>query len=74
MLQIRIFRALLWCFPAPFRDEYGAEMVRTFLQDLKEARRHSGWLVEAAIWIRSISDVITTAPEEHYHVIKQDVR
>jgi hypothetical protein len=51
-----------------------AEMVRTFLQDLREARRQSGWLAEAAIWLRSVSDVITTAPEEHYHVIKQDVR
>jgi len=73
MLAIRIFRALLWCFPAPFREEYGGEMVRTFLQDIREARQ-SGWLAEAAIWLRSISDVVTTAPEEHYHVIKQDVR
>jgi predicted permease len=74
MLRVRIFRALLWCFPTPFRDEYGAEMVRTFVQDLREVRRQSGWLAEAAIWVRSISDVITTAPEEHYRVIKQDVR
>lgn len=73
MLPIRLFRALLWCYPTPFRDEYGAEMVRTFSQDLWEARR-SGWLSEAAIWLRSMRDVITTAPEEHYHVIKQDVR
>src|SRR5262245_30525222 len=73
MLPVRIFRALLWCYPTPFRNEYGAEMVRTFVQDLHEAHR-GGWLAEAAIWLRSISDVITTAPEEHYHVIKQDVR
>jgi predicted permease len=74
MLSVRIFRALLWCFPAPFRDEFGAEIVRTFAQDLQEARRESGWPGGAAICLKSISDVITTAPEEHYHVIKQDVR
>jgi predicted permease len=74
MLPIRIFRALLWCFPTPFRDEYGAEMVRTLSQDLREARRQNGWRAEAAVWLRSIFDVITTAPEEHYHVIKQDAR
>lgn len=74
MLAIRIFRALLWCFPTPFREEYGGEMVRTFLEDIREARRQSGWLAVAATWLRSISDVVTTAPEEHYHVIKQDVR
>lgn len=70
----RIFRALLWCFPTPFRDEYGAEMVRTFQQDLQDARRKSSRLAEAAIWLRSVSDILTTAPEEHYHVIKHDVR
>ena len=50
MLPIRIFRALLWCFPTPFREEYGAEMARTFLQDLREAHRQNGWLAEAVIW------------------------
>lgn len=74
MLPARIFRTLLWCFPAPFRHEYGTEMVRTFSQSLREARRQNGWRAAAAIWLRSISDVITTAPQEHYHVIKQDVR
>src|SRR4051794_39866614 len=74
MLPSRIFRVLLWCFPTPFRDEYGQEMVRTFVQDLREARRERGWLAEVAIWLRSIFDVITTAAEEHYHVISHDVR
>jgi predicted permease len=74
MLTSRIFRAMLWCFPAPFRDEYGAEMVGAFMQDLRAARRRSGRWAEAAIWLRSISDIITTAPEEHYHVMQQDAR
>lgn len=73
MLEIRIFQKLLWCFPAPFRNEYGAEMVRAFREDLQQARRKNGWSA-AGIWLRSISDILTIAPQEHYHVIRQDVR
>ena len=71
MLSVRLFQSLLWCFPAPFRHEYGAEMVRTFAQELRAA---DGRLAAAAVWLRSILDVLTTAPQEHYHVIQQDVR
>jgi hypothetical protein len=74
MLPVRIFKTLLWCFPAQFRHEYGAEMVRAFRQDLRDARRRSGRRAEAAIWLQSISDIFTTAPQEHYHVIQQDIR
>jgi len=74
MSPVRIFETLLWCFPAPFRHEYGAEMVRAFAQDLREARRRNGWRAAATIWLRSIFDVLITAPKEHYHVIQQDVR
>lgn len=74
LLPVRIFRTLLWCYPTPFRREFGAEMMRTFSQDLREARGRDGRRAEAAIWLRSISDVLTTAPQEHYHVIQQDVR
>lgn len=73
MLPVRIFETLLWCFPASFRNEYGAEMVRAFAQDLSEARRN-GWGSEAGCWMRSIRDVISTAPQEHLHVLKQHVR
>lgn len=71
MLPVRIFETLLWCFPTPFRHEYGTEMVRAFSQELREARGRQAAL---AVWLRSISGILTTAPQEHYHVIKQDVR
>ena len=71
MFSARLFQSLLWCFPAPFRHEYGAEMVRAFSQELRAA---DGRSAAAAVWLRSIFDVLTTAPQEHYHVIKQDVR
>ena len=71
MMQARLFQSLLWCFPAPFRKEYGDEMVRAFSQELREA---DGPRASATVWLRSIFDILTTAPQEHYHVIKQDVR
>lgn len=73
MLPIRVFRTLLWCFPAPFRREYGDEMVRAFSQDFNEARR-LGWWRQATIWLRSVFDVVMTAPKEHVHVIQKDIR
>ncbi len=74
MLSARIFDALLSFFPAPFRHEYGGEMVRAFSQELREARQQSRWRDPAALWLRSITGILITAPQEHYHVIKQDIR
>ncbi|MBL8174070.1 MAG: ABC transporter permease [Bryobacterales bacterium] len=71
MLPIHLFRLLLLCFPASFRREYGEEMVRDFTEQWLEARRSR---TRPAFWLRSISDVFTIAPREHYHVIRQDVR
>ncbi|MBY0503377.1 MAG: ABC transporter permease [Bryobacteraceae bacterium] len=71
MLPVRLFETLLWCFPSPFRHEYGEEMVSAFAQELQEAH---GKTATAAIWLRSVAGVLRHAPQEHYHVIKQDVR
>jgi predicted permease len=74
MLSVGLFRTLLWCYPAPFRHEYGAEMTGAFAEQVREARRQGGWRAEASIWIDTLSDVMVTAPREHFHVIQQDVR
>jgi hypothetical protein len=34
----RIYRALLRCYPAPFRREYGAQMQPAFSNQLAQAR------------------------------------
>ena len=46
-----VYRVLLWCYPAPFRREYGREMVGAFDAELRDARR-AGRLASAsaAIW------------------------
>lgn len=69
-----VYRALLYCYPAAFRDEYGSQMLLTFAEQLGEARRTGGWLEQAALWVHATWDALTIAPKEHWHVIVQDVR
>ena len=39
MLPIRLYRTLLWCYPASFRREYGAEMVGSFAEQVRDPFR-----------------------------------
>ena len=47
-----IYRALLHCYPAPFRQEYGDQMYLTFADQLGEARRTGGKFQQAALWVK----------------------
>jgi predicted permease len=70
----RVFNALLHCYPAAFREEYGSQMRLTFAEQLGEARRHGGWFDRARLLARAAIDTIVVAPREHGHVIIQDLR
>ena len=69
-----VYRALLWCYPAQFRHEYGDEMEGAFVAQLRDARRRHGGFAVAAIWARALVDLLPTALSEHHHVIRQDLR
>ncbi len=69
-----VYRALLWCYPAEFRDEYGREMVGAFADQLRDARHGAGWRATAVIWFTTLVDLVPTAFREHRHVIQQDLR
>jgi len=69
-----VYRVLLWCYPAEFRQEYGGQMVGAFTEQMRDARRHQGRAAQAAIWARALIDLPSTAMQEHYHVIQQDLR
>lgn len=71
---VDVYRALLWCYPGRFRDEYGAEMADVFTEQLREARLHAGPRGAAAIWAGTLVDLIPSAVREHRHVIRQDLR
>jgi predicted permease len=67
-----VYRALLWCYPAEFRHEYGGQMAGAFAEQLRDAR--DGRLGQAGIWARALVDLPLTALQEHQHVIQQDLR
>jgi len=69
-----VYRALLWCYPAPFREEYGAQMVSAFTDQLRDSRAHARPLAAAAVWAGTLADLLPTAFKEHCHVIRQDLR
>ncbi len=69
-----IYRALLLCYPAAFRHEYGDQMLLMFVEQMGEARRTGGRLEQAALWVHTAIDALTIAPKEHGHVILQDLR
>ncbi|MBZ5677401.1 MAG: ABC transporter permease [Acidobacteriia bacterium] len=69
-----IYRALLYCYPAAFRQEYGNQMLFMFSEQLEHARRAQGRTGAASIWFRAALDALTVAPKEHFHVILQDLR
>ncbi len=74
MRAATVYRVLLWCYPAPFRHEYGGEMVGAFRDELRDARLRDGRLAAVAIWVRVLLDLGPTAFREHRHVIRQDLR
>src|SRR5258706_15025090 len=64
--QERLYRVLLRCYPAEFRDEYAREMTQVF--------RDGGVERAPRLWLDLIADVLSTAPKEHLHVLLQDLR
>ena len=69
-----VYRALLHCYPAAFRHEYGNQMVLVFAEQLGEARRTGGRLQASVVWLEAALDALAVAPKEHGHVILQDLR
>lgn len=74
MLPIDLYRRMLWCYPAQFRHEYGSAMLCAFSEQVREARQQGGWRAETAVWVQTIFDLFLTAPQEHFHVIRHDLR
>src|SRR5579885_108450 len=65
-LSERIYRELLWLYPASFRRTYGREMVQTFRDCYREERERDGTWNIARLWGLVLSDLITTICVEHW--------
>ena len=53
-----VYRALLWCYPAQFRQQYGREMIAAFIEQLRDARRDAGLLAPAGVWAGMLIDIV----------------
>jgi len=63
--QVRAYDAMLRLYPRRFRAEYRREMTLLFSQQLEDARSTDGALGVIELWIRTLVDVVGTAPTEH---------
>jgi len=69
-----VYKALLYCYPAAFRHEYGDQMMLMFAEQMGEARRTGRRFQAAGLWIEAARDMLFVAPKEHCHVILEDLR
>jgi putative ABC transport system permease protein len=63
---LRVFRGLLWLYPPEFRAEFAREICFTFTDRLREEPTFACAL--SMYW-----GVLTGAPKEHYHMLRQDI-
>lgn len=65
------YRALLLLYPASFRAQYGDDLRSDFALRLKSVSGVGGWLL---LWIEMLLDVMVTAVQTHWDLLRQDVR
>lgn len=63
-LSARIYRLLLLLYPRSFRRDFGAEMMRLFVDISGSAVDHRGSIGLAIVWFRILVDTVSAAPRE----------
>ena len=68
---MRLYKLLLYLYPASFRIDYGQEMAQLFA----ERRRHaSGPIAVATLWIEALWDALASSLRVHGDILGQDLR
>lgn len=65
-ISIRVYRMLLWAYPAPFRHRYADEMVDVFGDMAEAAAERRGTAGLAALWLRVVPDLVCTAVAQQF--------
>jgi putative ABC transport system permease protein len=73
-LSTRLYRVLLYAYPAPFRQEYAGQMTSLFRDRCAEEVASAGVAGLVLLWIQVLFDTTITAPKEHYFMLIQDIR
>ncbi len=63
----KLYRVLLYSYPAEFRHEYGSEMEQLF-SDRLQSEPH------VRLWFETVADIAVAAPREHWHILVSDLR
>jgi putative ABC transport system permease protein len=70
--ETRRFRMLLRLLPAEFRGDYGPEMEQVFAEQRAEAAEHGDKMGVWRLWYETVKGIFTTAPREHFAMLRQD--
>lgn len=68
---MRLYRALLWLYPASFRHEYGEELCEIHRQRRRDA---SGVAGRVALWMENLVELPINALQAHGDLLRQDLR
>src|SRR5215469_9786138 len=68
----RPLQLLMRLLPAEFRGDYGHEMEMVFAEQRAEALRSGDKMGILRLWWETAKGIFTTAPSEHWSMLKQD--
>ena len=68
----KLFRFLVRLLPFDFRINYEGEMEGVFREQQREATERGGFLDALRLWKETIAGIFTTAPREHWEILKAD--
>jgi putative ABC transport system permease protein len=67
---LRLYRGLLWLYPAEFRDHFAREMSMVLADRIREQKTFAGTF---GVWLAAAVGVFVHAPKEHYYMISQEI-
>jgi len=71
-VSTRVYRLLLRFYPLEFRQEYGLHMAQVFRDCCRTADVCEGWSGLWNLWLRTLFDLIRTAPSEHLENLRKE--
>ena len=71
---VSVYRFLLLCYPPGFREEFGDQMADFFVEQYREARRHTGPWGILVLWFGVLNDLLAVAVKERISMWIQDLR
>jgi len=69
--MIALYRVLLRCYPASFRQDFGDEMAAVFADELRHA---TGPLHRLGLLLAAVADIVPNAVAAHWEILRQDLR